>query len=364
MIYYRIAGRVRPGTAWHWRTTRLDSLPALWTHLRCYCWPDQTELRVFLASSPERLNHLLEQANAGQVSCSVAAEKIVPGRPLPPLDAEVLDEAREPVGHVWTTEGTPAGNDSATAMDPLDLRRLEIELGAGGDTIHRAAALVAAGARLDTLAEHSSPGEFPVAPVRSCLLCGSRNDHSMKLRHLGGWALLASTLIGVFLSVEMLVSGANTPAPITIVQLVGFLLFIAGLPAIQAVQPQTGRLGQLGLVLLGLGAGIAFVVVAVYLAGGSTSSLLPFASALTAVVGSIVVGWVTIRVGVFPVWIGWLLLVTGVLTFATGYLPSGTVATAVNFVVGLASAVPVAGYGWVIVQRSRPSYAQEAAARA
>jgi hypothetical protein len=76
----------------------------------------------------------------------------------------------------------------------------------------------------------------------------------MTLRQLGGWALLANALIGVLLSLDMLVSGANTPAPLTIVQLIGLLLFIAGLPSIQAIQPQTGRLGQLGLLLLALGA--------------------------------------------------------------------------------------------------------------
>jgi len=184
----------------------------------------------------------------------------------------------------------------------------------------------------------------------------------MTLRQLGGWALLANALIGVLLSLDMLVGGANTPPPVTVVQLIGLLLFIAGLPAIQAMQPQTGRLGQLGLLLLGLGAGIAFIVVAVYLAGGSTPSFLSFTSALTAVVGSVVVGWITIRAKVFPSWIGWLLLVTGVLNFAAGYLPAGMLTTTVDVIVGVATSLPIAGYGWSIVQRTGASYQRQAAA--
>jgi hypothetical protein len=186
-----------------------------------------------------------------------------------------------------------------------------------------------------------------------------RKDHTMNLRQLGGWTLLANALIGVILSVEMLVGGTSTPPPVTIVQLLGFLLFIAGLPSIQASQPQTGRLGQLGLVLLGLGAGIAFIVVAAYLAGSSTSSILFYSSAISALLGGVLVGWLTVRAGVFPSWIGWLLLVTAVLGFAAGYLPSGTLGTVGGFVVGMVSAVPIAGYGWVIVQRTRAAYAQE-----
>jgi len=184
----------------------------------------------------------------------------------------------------------------------------------------------------------------------------------MTLRQLGGWALLANALIGVLLSLDMLVSGANTPAPITILQLIGLLLFIAGLPAIQAMQPQAGRLGQVGLLLLALGAGIAFIVVTVYLAGGSTSSVLPFASALTAVTGSVVVGWVTVQARVFPAWIGWLLLATGVLNFAAGYLPAGTLATTAGVIIGLAMSIPIAGYGWIVVQRGTASYQHQGAA--
>lgn len=180
----------------------------------------------------------------------------------------------------------------------------------------------------------------------------------MKLRQLGGWALLANAAIGVLLTVEMLIGGGNTPTPVTIVQLLGFLLFIVGLPAIWALQPQTGRLGQLGLALMGLGAGIAFIVVAMYLAGSSTISLVAWSSAIAGGLGSVLVGWLTVKARVFPAWIGWLLLVTAVLNFATGYLSSGTVATLVGFMVGLALALPIAGYGWVIVQRSRASYAK------
>jgi hypothetical protein len=186
----------------------------------------------------------------------------------------------------------------------------------------------------------------------------------MALRQLAGWALLANAGIGILLSVDSLIEGGNTPAPITIVNLVAFLLFIVGLPAIQALQPQTGRLGQLGLVLMGLGAGIAFVVVAVYLAGSSISSIVPLSSAITGGLGGVLIGWLTIRAGAFPAWIGWLLLATSVLNFVVGYLSSGTFADIAGFVVGVAMSVPIAGYGWIIVQRTRAAYAGERPVRA
>jgi hypothetical protein len=77
---------------------------------------------------------------------------------------------------------------------------------------------------------------------------------------------------------------------------VGSALLLLGLPAMWALQPQTGRLGQAGLWCLGIGAGIALVV-RVFSLGSQVDvgDLVPLLSAGFNLLGSVVVGWVTIR---------------------------------------------------------------------
>ena len=139
MTYYRIAGRLRgdPAPPWRWRTTRLDSLQALWAHLQCYRWPQHTELRVFLASSAERLEALLARANAGELSTSLAAEDITPGQPLPGGALGAAAGANEPEepAHEDAHPGVEGvrPREQRENLDHLDLRRLELEGGAGGD---------------------------------------------------------------------------------------------------------------------------------------------------------------------------------------------------------------------------------------
>jgi hypothetical protein len=139
MVHYRIAGRLRgaPDLAWRWRTTRLDSLPAVWISLQKYRWPEHTQLRLFSASSVECLEEMLARANAGKSSTSVAAERVVSGRLLPALEWGAgggIDEAVETnsLGSdaVAETERFGAG---LAGLDLLHARRLELEIGPGGD---------------------------------------------------------------------------------------------------------------------------------------------------------------------------------------------------------------------------------------
>jgi hypothetical protein len=139
MTYYRIAGRLRvvPAPPWRWRTTKLDSLQAVWAHLQHYRWSEHTELRVFIASSVDLLEAMLARANTGKLSTSLAAEDITPGLPLPgwmPGAAEGADEPEEPAQedvHPGVESARP--HEQRGSLDPLDWRRLELEVGAGGD---------------------------------------------------------------------------------------------------------------------------------------------------------------------------------------------------------------------------------------
>ena len=76
-------------------------------------------------------------------------------------------------------------------------------------------------------------------------------------------------------------------------------------------------------------------------------------SAVFNAIGSVVVGWLTIRARVFPATAGWLLLVAGVLNLLSGLTPVGLFTTLVGVVSGLAGAVAIAGYGWTIIGSTR-----------
>jgi len=172
----------------------------------------------------------------------------------------------------------------------------------------------------------------------------------MKLRTLRGWALLINAVIGL-IDIANIVNGGNTP--LFIVDEVLALLFIFGLPAIGELQPQTGRLGQIGLWCLGIAAGIAFVIMLVYhFSTVQVNNLIPLSSAIFFLIGSVVVGYVTIRARVFPAAVGWLLIIGGILNIVSGLMPAGLVATILGVSSVLAQTVAIAGYGLIIIRRT------------
>ncbi len=172
----------------------------------------------------------------------------------------------------------------------------------------------------------------------------------MEFRLFGGWALLVSAGISLLSATwDDLFSGSPTPL-IRGITLLGSLLFIIGLPAIQLRQPQIGRLGQLGLLLLGIGAIMAFLINVFFLAGGTgVNDALPFTSALVGLLGALIVGWRTSRARVVSVWIGWLLIAGSVLNFASGFAGVQPLADMFGFMGALVGAAAIAGYGWNIV---------------
>jgi hypothetical protein len=158
----------------------------------------------------------------------------------------------------------------------------------------------------------------------------------MKLRTLQGWALLINAIIGL-IDIATVLNGGNTP--LFIVDELLALLFIFGLPAIGASQPQTGRLGQVGLWCLGIAAGIAFVVtLAFHVSTWQVSNLIPLSSALFFLVGSVAIGW--------------LLIVGGILNLVNGLLPAGLIATLLGVIGVLAQTGAFAVYGWIIIRKS------------
>lgn len=91
------------------------------------------------------------------------------------------------------------------------------------------------------------------------LAATSRKNQNLPLRTFGGWALLTSGFVTLLLVIGYTVIGGDALIfPITGAAVSALLLL--GLPAMWALQLQTGRPGQAGLWCLGIGAGIALVV--------------------------------------------------------------------------------------------------------
>lgn len=173
----------------------------------------------------------------------------------------------------------------------------------------------------------------------------------MIARTIGGWALLINALLTLCFLIGMIASvGGDTLS--LVAGEVFCPLLIVGLLAIWAMQPQTGRLGQLGLWCLGIGAGIGFLVRLVILFSSLDVDTPAFISALFGLVGSLLVGWGTIRAKVLHPAIGWLLIVGGVLNLIGGLLPAGTGTDLVGIIAELAQVGALGGYSWTMLRRA------------
>lgn len=172
----------------------------------------------------------------------------------------------------------------------------------------------------------------------------------MKWIRLSGWGLILSAVIFLFgFTWDHLINGPFTFFTV-MVGLVGNILFLAGLPGIQQSQPQTGRPGQAGLILLAIGTVIAIIAnLFIRLFSIDIGDLVPLISAVAGSLGSLIVGWVTIRANVFRPWIGGLLMIGGILNLLFPILPP-----AVVFIsqLGLfAECAAQIGYGLTMLQR-------------
>jgi hypothetical protein len=177
---------------------------------------------------------------------------------------------------------------------------------------------------------------------------------SLRVRQLGGLALLASALLGVVVTLGVLLDPSQSSPLVELARLGAPLCLLLGLPAIQATQPATGRAGQVGLGLMGLAAAIAFVVTLRSLAGGADfAPVVPFASAFAGMVGDVLVGALTVRTRVFPTWVGWLLAVSGLINVGTGLLSGAIDLIALAVFGAVLGLLAIAGYGWTIIRLGR-----------
>jgi hypothetical protein len=174
----------------------------------------------------------------------------------------------------------------------------------------------------------------------------------MKWIRLSGWALILSALIFLFgFAWDHVLNGPFTLFTVMI-GLVGNILFLIGLPGILQFQPQIGRSGQIGLLLMGIGAVIAIIAnLLIRLAGVDLGDIVPLISAIAGSLGSLIVGWLTVQVKEFRPWIGWLLMVGAILNILFPFLPPEAVFISQ---IGLfAQSAALIGYGLSMLQRDR-----------
>jgi hypothetical protein len=176
----------------------------------------------------------------------------------------------------------------------------------------------------------------------------------MKWIRLSGWALILSALIFLFgFAWDHLLNGPFTLFTVMI-GVLGDLLFLLGLPGIQQSQPQTGLAGEISLVLMGLGTLIAIAAnLLIRLAGVEIPDWIPLTSAIAGSLGSLTIGWLTVRAHVFQAWIGWLMIVGAILNILAPVLPPGAIWISQ---LGLfAQAAALIGYGVTMLQREAPA---------
>lgn len=191
-----------------------------------------------------------------------------------------------------------------------------------------------------------------------------------KIRKIQGWALLLSTAISIFfLAVNAFVENLSSK-PFLILMIVEGFLFILGISAVYAVQPQIGTFGKVGLILMTIpafsqiGSNILLlqnspdttILTLVLLAPFFIEQRLGFLIYL----GYTLVGWLIFRVRVFPAWAGWFFMANGILNIIYWFLvfrfmPLGSLTLIVYSLIALFGPLGLAGCGWKIIGNDQNS---------
>jgi hypothetical protein len=144
-MYYRIASRADTLSLWRWKSTVLSSLETLFQFLRRYGAPQMDSLWVFSSSSRKGLQEQLLQQNQGVDFPAVTAAHFLHERRIqtpgmtPGIaigDGKALDKATSiAVATVPSQNGVhgQATDLIGKSLSALEHRRLELELGSGGD---------------------------------------------------------------------------------------------------------------------------------------------------------------------------------------------------------------------------------------
>jgi hypothetical protein len=143
-MYYRMAVITANGDGLKWISTPLASIEALIQLLHRFSVVPQNTMHVFMASSREELNTLLAQENEGLAVHSVSADQFLCERGIgcQEMQMENTSSMQEP-GRMRTGTLTPLRPLTESRVvapiltqqsgNVLESRRVEIEMGEGGD---------------------------------------------------------------------------------------------------------------------------------------------------------------------------------------------------------------------------------------
>ncbi len=144
-MLYRLAIRSKTAPDWHWKSTVLTSLDAVFRLLRPYQALPHDRLLVCSAPSREQLNEMLRRANDGLESGAVTATQFLRQRLIRPsmgtqsTSSQGEQEKQKSTSvaiatHMLLAEGGRAAiAPDATREHALEQRRRAMEEGAGGD---------------------------------------------------------------------------------------------------------------------------------------------------------------------------------------------------------------------------------------
>jgi hypothetical protein len=99
MIYYRVAIQGSQSATWRWQSSPLTSLHPVLGILNLYRGVPKERILMVLSTSPEHMEEMLSRANQGLLSTAITVEQL------------------------WDKH----------CVSWIEVRRLELELGAGGD---------------------------------------------------------------------------------------------------------------------------------------------------------------------------------------------------------------------------------------
>jgi hypothetical protein len=99
MMWYRVAIRGNHSTIWRWKSPPFNSLHGVQGILNLYRTLSEERIRVFLFTSNQHMDAMLQRANQGGLSTAIAVKQL------------------------WNAQCT----------NWMEVRRIEIEMGEGGD---------------------------------------------------------------------------------------------------------------------------------------------------------------------------------------------------------------------------------------
>ena len=141
MIYYRLALQERQTSKWIWKSTVLTSLEAVFHLLRIYSPIPAERIRVFSSTCKEEMAEMLDRENNGLISGSLTAARFLRDKGIQFQDAPAQEIEKKTVHRPTAVaidssmrEAHPAAYPAHTSsISLLDQRRLQMELGSGGD---------------------------------------------------------------------------------------------------------------------------------------------------------------------------------------------------------------------------------------